>query len=255
MFSSCHQESTSSSGNGASTSAGTTVIVSAAASAKDAVEEICRAYEAETGVRVQVNTGASSGLAAQIIAGAPVELFLSASQEWADQIADRQLGVESCTLLTNALVIVVPQGNPAGVRRAEDLASATVKRVALAGESVPAGVYAEQALKSLDLYSRLLDEKRIVRGQDVRVALSYVELGEAEAGIVYASDAKVSDQVETVYTFDAAVHEPIVYPLVLLKASDGKRSARGLYEFMQAESSMKIFEKHGFLRRPYAATK
>jgi molybdate transport system substrate-binding protein len=226
------------------------VTISVAASARDAVEEIGRAFEAKTGVPVRLNAGSSSGLAAQIVAGAPVELFLSASREWADQMAERRLAVDSCTLLHNALVIVVPKGNPAGVRCAEDLLTDAVTRVMLAGESVPAGKYADQALRAMKLDSRLRQDNKIVRGQDVRVALSYVELGEAEAGIVYATDANISDRVETVYTFDAAVHEPIVYPLVLLKSSDGNPSARALYEFMQSETATEILERHGFTTWP-----
>src|SRR4029077_11175574 len=137
----------------------------------------------DTGTEVKVNPGPSSGLANQVIADAPVDLFLSASQQWADEVNKHDKAAAMTRLLTNKLVIAVPAANPGGVKEPKDLLSAAVKKIALAGEKVPAGIYADQALTKLKLLQPLESAGKIVRGQDVRSALSYVERGEAEAGI------------------------------------------------------------------------
>jgi molybdate transport system substrate-binding protein len=161
------------------------------------------------GIEVVVSSGASNTLATQIIEGAPADLFLSASTEWADSLRSKGLAIEARNLLGNSLVIAVPGGNPAGVKSPGDLAGEAVKKLALAGENVPAGKYAEQALRSAGLGEQL--KTKIVRGQDVRMTLGFVERGEVEAGIVYATDVKLSRAVETAYRFDPGMHDPIVY--------------------------------------------
>ena len=139
----------------------------------------------------------------QISEGAPAQLFLSANEKWADFVKEKGLAQDTKVLLGNSLVIVVPQGNPAGVKQPKDLTNAQVKRIAVAGPTVPAGIYARQALKKLNIWDGLEENKKIISGENVRVTLTYVERGEAEAGIVYATDAHGSSkQVEVVYTFD-----------------------------------------------------
>jgi molybdate transport system substrate-binding protein len=123
-----------------------------------------------------------------------------------------------------------------------------VKKVSLAGEQVPAGKYAEKALSKLGLLQQLVDDAKIVRGQDVRSALTYVERGEAEAGIVYATDVAVAPQVESVFTFDPAQHDEIVYVLVLLKRGAQNPAARQFYEFLQSSTAEQTYVKFGFLR-------
>jgi molybdate transport system substrate-binding protein len=109
---------------------------------------------------------------------------------------------------------------------------------------VPAGIYARQALKSLKLWEHV--EGRAGAGENVRSTLTFVERGEADAGIVYATDARVSDQVDQVYEFAEATHDPIRYPLVLLKAGGENKQAQQLYEFMRSPPAAAIFKKHGF---------
>ena len=124
--------------------------------------------------------------------------------------------------------------------------NASGKRIAVAGPTVPAGIYARQALKKLKLLDMLEADKKIVAGDNVRVTLTYVERGEVEAGIVYATDARISDKVEQVYTFAADTHEPIRYPLVLLKSGQTSTSARAFFEYLQSAKAKEIFEKQGF---------
>jgi len=118
----------------------------------------------------------------------------------------------------------------------------------LAGEQVPAGKYAEQSLEKLGLLKQLTDEGKIVRGQDVRATLTYVERGEAEAGVVYATDVGASSQVQSVYEFDAATHDEIVYVLVLLKRGSQRPAATDFYKYLQSPAADAQYEKFGFTR-------
>src|SRR5262249_9152880 len=144
------------------------------------------------------------------------------------------------------LVVVVPRGNPAGVKNPADLAGDAVKRVAVAGPTVPAGIYARQALKKLKLWDALEKGKKIVSGDNVRATRTFVERGEVEAGVVYATDARITDKAEQVLAFDAADHDPIRYPLVLLEEGQKSAGARALYGHLQSPAAAAVFRKHGF---------
>ena len=224
------------------------LILSAAASTKEVIESLAEQFQAQTETEVKVNPGPSNGLANQILAGAPADLFLSASQQWADEVQQGGKAREMTRLLTNRLVLVVPKGNPGQVREPKDLLSAKVKRVALAGEKVPAGIYADQALTNLDLLKRLTADGKIARGQDVRSALAFVERGEAEAGIVYSTDLSSASGVELVYDFPTDLHDEIVYVLVLLEHGSDKSKGRELYEFLQSPRADEVYAKFGFSR-------
>jgi molybdate transport system substrate-binding protein len=222
------------------------LLLLAAASTKDAVEHIASEFERQTGTSVRVSAGPTNALANQIVLGAPADLFLSANEQWAKHVAENGLSEAITPLLTNKLVLVVPADNPAKVKTPADLAESRVKRIALAGENVPAGIYAEQALRAIELYGPLVDGKKIVRGQDVRITLGYVERAEVDVGIVYATDAKIARQVAVVSQFDPKTYEPMVYPLVLVKRDQPDAQARKLYEFMRSSGARAVFEKFGF---------
>ncbi|MEX2140053.1 MAG: molybdate ABC transporter substrate-binding protein [Pirellulales bacterium] len=224
------------------------LVILVAASTKDAIEELAGEFETKTGRRVRIGAGPSNALAAQIASGAPADLFLSANEKWADYIEEERLAEAVTPLLTNDLVLIVPRDNPAEVRIPADLAGPRLKRLALAGENVPAGIYAEQALRALKLYDALADAKRIVRGQDVRMTLGYVARGEAEAGIVYATDARIVDDIAVVYQFNPTTYDRIVYPLVLVKRDRPNAAARKLYDYLRSPEAATVFEKFGFKR-------
>jgi len=246
------------------------VTVSVAASTTDAIKKIAHLFERDgvTGDgaladeltaggapgarvnRVRINSGPSSGMASQILSGAPADIFLSANEKWADAIADKGLALARQNLLSNRLVLIVPAGNPANIQQPTDLAGTEATRIALAGERVPAGIYADEALGSLHLSDRLSAGRRIVRGQTVRVVLGYVEQGEVAAGIVYSTDAKVSGKVETTYEFDPSNHSPIIYPIMLLKAGEKNAAAREFYEFLSSPAAAAVFEECGFQMAP-----
>lgn len=218
----------------------------AAASTKDAVQDAAALFKEDEGVKVVVVADSSSTLATQIVNDAPADLFLSANDKWADHVRNEGYAAESRPLLSNMLVLVVPRGNPAGVKKPEDLTAAGVTKIALAGENVPAGMYGRQALKKLEVWNSLEGAKKIIAGKDVRSVLAYVEQGEVEAGIVYDTDARITDKVVVVHTFAPSAHEPIRYPLVLLKAGKEKDVARKFYQFLLSERAAAIFRKHGF---------
>lgn len=220
------------------------IIALVAASTKDAVQEAAALFHKESGAQVTLQADDSARLAAQIVQGAPAHLFLSANDQLADFVKQKDYAQEATLLLGNRLVVIVPRGNPAHVAQPKDLTQAAVKHVALAGPSVPAGQYAREALKRLKLWDAL--EPRIVSGQNVRVALAYVEQGEAEAGIVYATDARITDRVEMVHEFADDTHDPIHYPLVLLKTGQEHPAARQFYVFLQSARAAEVFRKYGF---------
>ncbi|QDU30277.1 Molybdate-binding periplasmic protein precursor [Anatilimnocola aggregata] len=224
------------------------IVISAAASTKELLESVASDFSGGLKTTVRVNPGPSSSLANQIIEGAPADLFLCASREWAEKVKEADVAERSVELLTNTLVMIVPKGNPAGIKRPIDLLSSQVKRIALAGENVPAGKYADQVLAKLQLLESLAADNKIARAQDVRGALSFVERGEAEAGIVYSTDVNVAPNVEVVHEFDSALHDEIVYVLVLLKRGAKNPEAISFFEYLQSDGADELYAKAGFRR-------
>lgn len=246
LMAGCGANPSTSNTSSASSNSDEPLTVLVAASTREAVNEAVQGFRDATGLQVRIAAGPSNALAQQILAGAPADLYLSASENWADAVADAHLAADRKTLLQNRLVLVVPRGNPAGVHKLEDLLSERVRFVALAGEQVPAGMYAGEALVSAGLMQPLIERRKLVRGQDVRIALAYVERGEAEAAIVYATDALSSDAVETIATLPADTHQPIRYPLVLIERQPVRPAARQLFEYLTSEEAAAVFRRHGF---------
>jgi molybdate transport system substrate-binding protein len=222
------------------------VTIMTAASAGNVMVEIADKFKEETGGRVIIVTGGSNALASQIISGAPADLFLSASADWANNVIEKGLTANSRSLLTNDLVLVVPKDNPGSVNSLADLVGDKVRKIALAGDNVPCGKYARQAFESLKIYDALINQFKIVRGQDVRAALNFIERAEVEAGVVYSTDAIFSSKVKVIYKFDSKDFDPIVYPLVLLKQGEKNPSAVKFQAYLAGDNSRKIFEKYGF---------
>lgn len=226
----------------------TTVLCLNAASTKDALKELGESFKKETTITVSFSPEDSSKLANQIAEGAPADVFLSANEKWADFVKEKGLSETTTPLLGNALVIIVPKGNAAKVTKPEDLKSPAVKHIAVAGPTVPAGIYAKASLTSLKLWDELEKSKKLTPGENVRTTLTYVERGEAEAGIVYATDAKISQNVEVVTTFEPSTHPKIVYPLVLLKRGASNPAAKKWFDYLQTKESAEVFKKYGFTR-------
>lgn len=229
--------------------------VFAAASLSDALGELAKRHQAATGTRVFLNLAASSTLARQIEAGAPADVFFSADAAKMDQL-ERQgmlLPGTRTTLLSNTLVIVAPADAAAPVRAPQDLLSPQVRTLALAEpESVPAGIYAREYLTRLGLWEPL--RAKVVPTENVRAALAAVEAGNADAGIVYQTDAAISRRVRVAYAVPRAEAPEIVYPAAVLAASRDPVAARRFLEFLGSPEATAVFRRHGFLMPSGAST-
>ncbi len=223
-----------------------TVLLMAAASTQEPVETIAANYQQSSpSVVIRCNFAGSSKLAEQIAAGADADIFLSANQQWAQHLADRGLVAESAPLLRNRLVLIVPSESDVIITKPEDLLKDSVRHLAMADpEAVPVGIYGRQALEKLNLWNGVQD--KVVAGDDVRQALSYVETGAAEAGIVYATDALTSDKVKTAFPIALELSEPVIYQLALLKSAADKPAARDFYEHLLSQEALEIFRQQGF---------
>ena len=222
------------------------LLILSAASAQDVCLDVASSFEKRTGLSVEVAPGPSSGHARAILEGAPAALFLSAHPEWAARLEKAGRVLERRDLLRNSLVLVVPRGLRPRIHHPRDLLEGAGRHLALAGPSVPAGRYGEEALGNLGLLERLEKGGRIVRGQDARSVLSFVERGEAEGGVVYATDADIAKGVDIAYVFPKDTHDPIVYPLLLLKGEHDAAAARALFEAFLTPDAARAFRRRGF---------
>lgn len=220
--------------------------VSAAASLQEALNEITENFTKDhPNVKINYNFGASGALQQQISQGAPVDLFFSAAEDKFDQLVEEGLiekenGVD---LVGNEIVLVVPKEATLGIKSFEDLTKA--ERLSIGTpESVPAGKYAKETLQKLNIWTSV--EENMVFAKDVRQVLTYVETNNVDVGIVYKTDALISEKVEIVATADEASHAPIIYPLGVIKNSSHAKEAQKFYEYLQSPSSMTTLEKYGF---------
>lgn len=224
------------------------ITVFAAASLTDALKECGKSYEAlHPEVKLVYNFGGSGALQKQIEAGAPADLFLSASPKQMNALKQGGLiDLESAKdLLRNKVVLIAGKDSDPRVRSFADLKSPEVKKIAL-GEpkGVPVGQYAEAILRSL----RLLDAVRpkAVYGSDVRQVLGWVAAGEADCGVVYATDAAVSREVMIVAEAPEGSHDPVLYPAAVVKSAKHGAQAKALLDYLAGPESKTVFARYGF---------
>lgn len=223
----------------------TTLTLSVAASLQDSITEIEAAYRRDHPVEFRNNFGASGILAREIEQGAPVDAFISAGPKPMNELQSQNLLLTDSRvdLLRNALVLIAPSGSR--LKGFDGLAGKQVRTVALGDPaSVPAGQYGQQALESLHLYDKL--QSKIVLGKDVRQVLTYVETGNADAGLVYATDAEASHRVQVIAIAPENSHDPIVYPIAGMKTSENQSRVRDFIAFLKSPAARDIFERHGF---------
>ena len=225
------------------------ILVSAAISLKDAFEEIGSIYEKQTGVRVRFNLGASGLLQKQIEGGAPVDVFASAGEKQMDALQSLGL-IEAETrhnFARNALVLIIPEGSKLPVRSLADLLRPEITRLAIGNpKTVPAGEYAREALRNLKLWDAL--QPRLVLAENARQVLDYVSRGEAEAGVVYASDVSVAHGKAVLAAYvPKEAYRSILYPIAAVKGTEAPVSARRFLDFILSETGQSILAKHGFL--------
>lgn len=224
------------------------VTVFAAASLKNALDEVAADFEDATGDTVTVSYAGSSALAWQISHGAPADIFISANADWMDRLqADGHIVPDTrVNLLGNTLVLI---GHGAVSERMIDRDTDLTEllsggRLAMAlVDAVPAGIYGKTALQFLGLWDGV--EPHVAQADNVRAALALVAAGEAPLGIVYATDAVVSTDISVIGTFPPASHPSIVYPAAIV-AGRGNETAHAFLEYLQGDDAGATFRRHGF---------
>lgn len=223
--------------------------VFAAASMKNALDEVDAAYTARTGVRIVASYAASSALAKQIEQGAPADVFVSADADWMDYaIAKRTINEPTrVNLLGNSIVLIAPKQSK--LDKVTIGAGFDLSRLAGDGriatgdvKAVPSGKYARAALEKLGAWQAA--EPKFAMAENVRAALTLVARGEAPLGIVYATDAKVEPGVKIVGAFPADSHPAIIYPVAA--TTTAKTEAGNYLAFLRSPAAKAIFEKYGF---------
>ncbi len=229
---------------------GVEINVFAAASLTDALKEIGAAYEKQSGDKVAFNFGASSLLERQIAEGAPADVFFSADEAKMDALAAKDLIVKESrkSLLSNTLVIVTSSDSNLKITTPADLASNSVRRIALADpKAVPAGVYSKVFLKKEKLWEQV--EPKIVPVDNVRAALAAVESGNIEVGMVFKTDAAISKKVKIAYEVPAETGPKISYPVAVTKNAKQVESAKRFVEYLGSDAAAKVFTTYGFIVR------
>lgn len=225
------------------------LVVSAAASLTDVFRDIEPAFEAaHPGVDVILNFAASGALYRQIEQGAPVDVYASANPLWMARCVEQGLVTpgQVTVFARNALVLAVPEDNPADVRGVEDLTTPAVQRVGIGSpRTVPAGQYAQNVLRALGLYDRL--KPKLIFGESVRQVLDYLVRGEVDCGFVYRTDGlRESGRVRVVR--DLPMPEPVTYPMAPLAKAPHPALARAFVEFVRGEAGVRLLERRGFLK-------
>ncbi|MEN9786493.1 MAG: molybdate transporter substrate-binding protein [Pseudomonadota bacterium] len=222
--------------------------VLAAASLAEVLPRVAALWTGQGNPPVLLAFDASSRLARQVEAGAPADVFVSADRAWMDTLAGRGavLGHSRVELAGNRLVVVVPTRFTGALASGADLAGPTVRHLALAGEHVPAGTYAQEALVRLGAWPAVAP--RVVRGDSVRTALAWVATGQADAGIVYATDARVEPRVRVAWVVPETVHAAIRYPAAVTTTSTRPEAAAAFLAFCRSDAAVRMFDDAGFTR-------
>jgi molybdate transport system substrate-binding protein len=226
-----------------------TITVFAAASMKNALDEVDNLFTKQSGIKIVASYAASSSLMKQIEQGAPADVFLSADIDWMDYGIKHNLIKNNRreNLLGNRLVLIAPKDSKIGnvtIAPGFDLAALAGSGHIATGDvrAVPAGLYAKAALEKLGIWSSV--ESKIAMAENVRAALVLVARGEAPLGIVYETDAKVDPSVKIIGVFPEDSHPPIIYPVAMTK--DAKPDAARYLAFLTTPEAKAVFERYGF---------
>jgi molybdate transport system substrate-binding protein len=229
------------------------IVVFAAASLTDALQAASDAYTEASGTPVRLSFASSSALARQIEAGARADVFFPADRTWMDYLQHRELirRDSRVDLLANRLALIAPKGSAVALKLGPNaqIAAALGAQGRLATgdpDSVPIGIHAKAALTHLGQWNSL--EAKLVRAENVRVALMYVARGEAALGIVYTTDAAAEPRVKIVDIFPDDAHPPITYPIALTRTA--RTGSDAYIEFMRSSRAAAIFTAAGFKMVP-----
>lgn len=224
------------------------LLVFAASSLTNSLSEIEENFEQEKGVELTINYAGSSTLARQILNGAEADVFISANQDWANAVEQRQAVLERRDWLGNQLVVITRRDVPNQLESLTDLLDPRIQRIAIADpDGVPAGMYAKEVLVAYGLWDAL--QHKFIFGSDVRHTLAHVENGGADVGFVYSTDELISSGTEASVEIDHDSMDQISYPMLLLNNSNKQLQANDFYEYLSSEAALDVFEKHGFLVR------
>ncbi len=223
--------------------------VSAAASMTDALADVNEAYmQANSNVTIIANFASSGTLQKQIEQGAPADVFISAAAKQMNALQDGGLIIDNTRqdLLNNKVVLVVPGNSTLNLTDFMDLLNDDVTQIAIGDpEFVPAGTYGKQALELLGIYEQV--QPKLILGSDVRQVLGYVEAGNVDAGLVYSTDAAITEGVKIVADAPAEINSKIVYPVAVIKGSEKVAAAEAYIAFLFSDEAKVIFEKYGFI--------
>ena len=225
-----------------------TITISAAASLKDSLTEVQKQFEASNkNIKLQFNFGGSGALKKQIEEGAPADLFIAADVKSLNDLdsAGLILPKSKCNLLGNDLVLIVNNDYKKKIKSIKDLSNEDFKFISVGTpESVPAGAYAKESLSYYKLWEPLTP--KFVFGKDVKQVLTYVESGDAQAGFVYATDAKLAKNSTVCLTLTNKSHSPILYSTGIIKATKYQGSSEKFLTYLKQKKAQDIFKKYGF---------
>src|SRR6476661_2932593 len=226
---------------------GAEVNVYAAASLTDVMKEIAANYEKESTDKVVFNFGASSLLARQIIERAPADIFFSADEAKMDDLQKAGLIATETRrdLLSNSLVIVVPNDSQLAIASPDELLTKTQKIAIADPRAVPAGIYTKEYLNSLGLWDKL--ESKMVPTENVRAALAAVESGNVDAGFVYKTDANISKKIKIAFSVPIEKGPVIRYPVAIIKGREDSRATESFLRYLASENARELFERYGFI--------
>ncbi len=224
-----------------------TLTVFAAASMKNALDDVDASWTQSGGATVAASYASSSTVAKQIEQGAPADIFISADEKWMEYLVGKALVRQPRDLLGNALVLIAGKddGTTIAIHPGFDLAGQLHGgRLAVGDPSnVPAGIYAKEALQKLGVWDSV--ESRLAPAADVRAALVLVSRGEAPLGIVYETDAKIDPGVRIAGLFPEDSHKPILYPVAIVSSSTNPDAAKFL-AYLETPAAKAIFTRYGF---------
>lgn len=220
-----------------------TVNVFAAASLKEAFTTLGQQFEAaHPGTKVVFNFGPSSGLATQIKAGAPADVFASASTKNMDQVVKAGDAISPNNFASNVMEIAVPPKNPAGVTQLSDLAKPAVK-VALCQVAVPCGSTAEKVFKNAKITVTAVTQEL-----DVKAVLAKVSLGEVDAGVVYVTDVRSAGVKVTGIVIPAIINASSVYPIATLTKAPNTATAQAFIDYVLSPAGASVMAADGFAK-------
>lgn len=221
--------------------------VAAAASLTDVMKDLAVVFNNEyPDINITFNFGSSGALQQAIENGGETDLFYSAGQKQMDSLEKAALLADGTrrNLLINEIVLIVPAKDGKDIQSFEDLTRSDINKIAVGGEGVPVGQYTKEIFVNMNLLDRVKDKE--ILATDARQVLSWVGTGEADCGVVYATDAAISPDVKTICTAPSDSHTPVIYPAAAIKDSRHYENAKKFLDFTTSDKAKPIFRKYGF---------